>query len=137
MADPDDGAGLGEAQVDGIAPRILPVSHAAHDVVLLFRHALDLAHVVGVMRGEARVVEEPGGHGQREPLGQREDLLARPGDADVLPAHQQRLLGVDERVPDRLDHAGLGQQALCAAASAAWMTASTSLLSSAWLVYAT
>jgi hypothetical protein len=111
VADSDNGASLGEPQIDGIAPRVLAEAHAADDVVLRFRHVLDLADVVGVVHREARVVEDPGGHGQREPLGEREDLLARTGHADVLPAHQERLLGVDERVPDRVDHAGLGQQA--------------------------
>ena len=65
VADPDDGTGGGEAEIRRIAARVLPIAHAAHDVVALFGDRLDAADVVRVMHGEAAVVEDPGGDGQR------------------------------------------------------------------------
>src|SRR5262249_23739166 len=104
VPDSDDGARLAEAEVRLVAARVLPVADAAHDVVVLLRDRLDTADVVRVMHGKAAVVEDAGGYRQREALGQREDLFLGAGRADVRSADEERLLRVEQRVPDRADH---------------------------------
>jgi hypothetical protein len=41
LADADDGARGGEAQVRRIAARVLPIAHAAHDVIAVLGESLD------------------------------------------------------------------------------------------------
>jgi len=50
VADPDDGARGGEAEVRRIAASVLAVAHAAHDVIPFLGEGLDAPDVVRVMQ---------------------------------------------------------------------------------------
>src|SRR5262249_7884770 len=111
VPDADDRAGPVEAQIDGAAAAVLPVANAAHDVVRLLGQRLDAADVVRVSHGETRVVEDSGGHGQRQALDQGQDLVSGARGPDVGAADEQWPLGIEQRVPDGLDDADLGNVA--------------------------
>jgi hypothetical protein len=64
-----------------------------------------------MVRGEAGVVEDAGGHGQGQALGEGENLLLRSRRADVRAAHEQGILGIEQGIPDRVDDARLRDQA--------------------------
>lgn len=93
------------------AARILAVAHTQDNVVRLFRQIFHLTNIVGMLRRETAVVKKSGGHRQGHALGQFENVVLRFGRQNVRSADQQRLVGVEQGIKNRVDHTVIGHHA--------------------------